>query len=267
MISRITKTLPEETKNTTIKGITETLLKMMEKITTEKSAKNRAKNWSRAHSQSKKTRIYNTILFNLLNGKQNVPARPRDFRLNLAPEDEAIDGGDLSDILRRLVDQYMLDPKRENFPFPRGWPKSYLSKERRGSFSYYDQSKEMECIDIVLKDPDAIRTISNVLSETNILFGFLKYSFAVAFYQMKENKGQAFLNSFRDVGITIKQLELNNKKPGPWIPVNRLSNERLEKLAGQYARTTLQFWKGEDILIYTIAGLLYFGKAYGDDYP
>ena len=72
---------------------------MMERIITTKSPKNRARDWRRPHEQSKTGITRSTVLFNILTNTQKLPARPRDFRINLAEEEKSIGDSELSDIL------------------------------------------------------------------------------------------------------------------------------------------------------------------------
>jgi hypothetical protein len=257
-------TIIDEEKILIIQGIINTSLKMMEKTMTEKSAKKRAKRRSGSHNQSKTDMAHNNILFDLLIGKQHLPARPRDFRLNLADKEKNIGRAELSDILSSIVKISMLENKRNNYPYPRGRPKLYLSDELRGrKDSYYESSKIKVIIDEILNDPEAIKAIDNALIGSDIFYNYLKYSFETALYQMKENE-QAFLNSFKPM---IRKYGLSYKKKDEldesWIYVKDLTEDKLKALAGAYSRNMIaQFKKDGKNIFYTIAGLLYFGDAY-----
>jgi hypothetical protein len=256
--------LTSEEKRLIVEGIIRTARKMMEKVTTEKSAKNRAKEWCKPHIQSKKSMTHDAILFNVLNQNQHLPARPRDFRLILSDGEKDIGQAELSDNLARLVNIYLLENKRGDFRFPRGKPKfnSHFARERRGRLSYYNQTALKVKIDEVLGDPESMKLINGALIASDELYKFLKYSFATSFYQMKENE-EAFFNSFKYLGITREQIKLNNKTPGPWIPISNLSIDKLERLAGAYAHQTIkEDYKDGNGILYTIAALLYFGRAY-----
>ena len=258
-------TISEEEKRVVIEGIIDTLSIIMQKVVIETSAKNRAKAWSRTNNQSKTSTTYDTILYNLLSGKQSLPVRPRDFRLNLSDEEKYIGSAELSDILTRLTLRIgILDRTHTNFPFRAGRPsyKSNLVIERRGRLSNYESSQIKKIIDEVLKDDETIKSINSSLFE-NGLYEFLRYSWATTLYQMKQDE-RPFLNTFRPVGISKKQLELNyEQKPGPWIPISDLSEEKLERLSAAYAEETIkQYKENGNNLIYLVAGLLYFGNAY-----
>ncbi|MGC2572994.1 MAG: hypothetical protein WA364_15900, partial [Candidatus Nitrosopolaris sp.] len=114
----------EQEKQALVQGIIESSYKMMERIITRQSAKNRALSLCKPHMQSKTAITRDTILFNNLTKTQRLPARPRDFRINLAEKEKDILDSELSDILASLVHNCLLEPKRDNFPFSRGKPKS-----------------------------------------------------------------------------------------------------------------------------------------------
>ena len=77
-------TISDEEKALLVQGIIDNALKLMERIITDKSAKNRAISWSKPHKQSRTAITSDTILFNFFANVQQLPARPRDFRLNLS---------------------------------------------------------------------------------------------------------------------------------------------------------------------------------------
>jgi len=258
----MTNKVNDDDKTLVTKGIIDTALKMMERIITQKSSKNRAKSWSGKHNQSKNARTYNTLLFNLLNKDQRLPARPRDFRLKLSDNERNIGRAELSDKLAKLVDIYLLKRNEKAFQFPRGRPKpeSSLSDERRGRLSNYKRSRIREIIDEVVQDSNIVKSIDDALVTSNILYKFLKYSFETAFYQIKENPN-AFVSSYNPAIKKYGIQESNNDDS--WILIKDLPEDKLKRLAGSYATNTIQnFKKEEKSILYTIAGLLYYGKAY-----
>ena len=87
-----------EDKEWVVDEICYVIQKRIEKIITEKSAKNRAKSWSKPNSQSKTKLTFDSILYNVMTGKQQLPARPRDIRLNLPEPEKSIEGPELSDV-------------------------------------------------------------------------------------------------------------------------------------------------------------------------
>jgi hypothetical protein len=258
----MTNKVNDDDKTLVTKGIIDTALKMMERIITQKSSKNRAKSWSGKHNQSKNARTYNTLLFNLLNKDQRLPARPRDFRLKLSDNERNIGRAELSDKLAKFVIIHLLKRNEKAFQFPRGRPKpeSSLSEERRGRRSNYKRSTIREIIDEVLKDSKVVKLIDDALVTSNILYKFLKYSFETAFYQIKENPN-AFVSSYNPAIKKYGIQESNNDDS--WILIKDLPEDKLKRLAGSHARNTIQnFNKEEKSILYTIAGLLYYGKAY-----
>jgi hypothetical protein len=258
--------ITDEEKRLLIHEIIDTCQKMMEKIITEKSPKKRARKWSQTHSQSKMSITRDSILFNLLTDEQPLPARPRDFRLLLTEEEKNIKRWDLTEILTSYVRMNLLNPKRDDFPFPKGRPKSdsRISEERRGGPSYYEPSKIKEVIDEILKDPQAIKEINNALIGIEIFYKFIKYSFETALYQIKENE-DAFLNSYKPAiqkyGLAYKNKEEQNES---WIYARDLTENKIKDLSEKYAHSTIAQFKneGKNIIYYTIAGLLYFRNAY-----
>jgi len=245
-----------------IEGICYAVNKMIEKIITEKSPKNRAKSWSLPHSQSHKRLAFDSMMYNLMSGKQQVPARPRDFRLNLAPQESEIDSGELFDGFAKLVAFHIGDAHRNDFPFPRGKPKQAFSSERRGRNSYYDYSELKNIVHEFVTEPQMIELISERLLANEKLFSFLKYSFCTVFYQAKENP-QEFLNSFRPYGLNYKQLELNSEKPGPWLNFSDMSTGKLEELAGSYTRKSIQNFQSSNIpIFYEVAIILQMIVSY-----
>lgn len=210
-------TITEEERDTVTHSVIDSAFKMMERIITEKSAKNRAKSWSKEYKQSRATITSDTVLFNILTDVQRLPARRRDFRLNLSEEEKKIGGPELSDVLASMVRKYLLEPKRSKFPFPRGRPSSYidLDEERRGRLSYYEESRVKNILDEVVKDPDHVRRIDNEILGSTIFYRFLRYSFEAAFYQMKEDK-EGFLNSFKPA-IRKYVLAQKEKRRIRWI--------------------------------------------------
>jgi hypothetical protein len=161
----------------------------------------------------------------------------------------------------------LLNRKRDDFPFPRGRPKSksngYTAEERRGGPSYYEPSKIKEIIDKILKDPQAIKEIDNALIGTEIYYKFIKYSFETALYQIKENE-DAFLNSYkpaiRKYGLADKNKEEQNES---WIYARDLTENKIKALSERYAHSAIAQFRNEGKnIIYAIAGLLYFRGAY-----
>jgi hypothetical protein len=243
-------------ENQTIDDVYDALKKGMEKFITEKSPKSRAQTWSKPHRQSQKSLALDTVFNNLVTGTQQLPARPRDFRLNLAEEEINIDYGELSDELAKLVRLYIMDRHTDKIPMHRGRPNHSFSPERRGRFSYYEFSELKMQINNLLREPSTMKAIDDRLLRDNILYRFLKYSISCAFYQAKDNE-QALLNSFRPYGLKRQQLELNAKKGWSLVVFNEMSEEHLNQLATAYAINALQRLKISKIpLVYEIVVIL-----------
>ena len=258
-------TISNEEKALLVQGIIDNALKLMERIIVDKSAKNRAISWSKPYKQSRTAITSDTILFNVFTNVQQLPARPRDFRINLSGDEKKIEGPELSDVLASLVlDFCVLENNRDCFPFLKGRRKSYLAEESRGRNSYYESSIIKEVIDEVLRDPEAIKTIDDALIGTEIIYKFLKYSFEAGLYLSKENE-KAFLNTYKPeimkYGLTYKKKDELNES---WLYVKDLSKEKLKSLAKAYARNLIQHFKGDGKnILYVVAGLIiYLNKAY-----
>lgn len=236
----------------------------MERIITEKNAKNRARSWSKVYKQSRTAITSDTVLFNILTNVQRLPARRRDFRLSLSEEEKKIGGPELSDVLASMVRKFLLEPKRGKFPFPRGRPSSNidLDEERRGRLSYYEESKVKNILDEVVKDPEAVRRIDNEILKSVLFYRFLRYSFEAAFYQMKEDE-EGFLNSFKPA---IRKYGLAQKKKeeldGSWIYARDLTPEKIRRLSEGYALDTIRKF-GEDgkNVLYLISGVFFFNDC------
>jgi hypothetical protein len=252
-------TISKEEKAAVSQGIIDNALKMMERVITEKSAKKRARSWSKPHNQSKTAITSDTILFNILTRVQQLPARPRDFRLNLSDEEKEVGGPELSDILRSMVRKNLLDPKRDDFPFPKGRPGSDLAEERRGRFSYYEQSKIKAILDEIIKDPEVVRSIDNEILKNPLLYRSLKYYFETHFYQMRENE-TAFLNTQKPAimkyGLAQRKKE---ELDSSWTHAKYLTSDKIKKLAEHYALYTIRTFKEDGkTILYLIAGLFFF---------
>jgi hypothetical protein len=261
-------TISEEEKAILVQGIIDTALKMMERIITRKSPKNCARDSSKPHQQSKTAITDNTIFFNILANNQRLPARPRDFRIKLSEEEKNIGDPELSDILASKVRVYLLDPKRDKFPFPKGKPKSDtkrsgIAKERRGTLSYYTTTQIKEAIDKILSDSETIRSIDNAILQSEVFYRFMKYSFEVYLYQMKQDE-KAFLNTMKPAimkyGIKHKrQEELDRLDIFP----KDLTPDKIKNLSKVYAINAINNFKqdGKNIL-YSIAGLFFLLNVY-----
>ena len=194
--------LSDEELQIAIQGIIKSIDQLMHRIIKAESPRKRAERWSKPHKQSKTAITSDTILFDNLTNSQHQPARPRDFRLNLAEEEKDIGAAELSDILASMVNKYLLQNKRSSFPFPRGRPTKDLAEERKGRPSYYELPEIRKIIDEIIKDPKAIKQINNAILGKDLLYRFLKYCFETRLYQLKENKSAFYETSNQKVRYT-----------------------------------------------------------------
>lgn len=262
MTTETEKNREKDDEGSLVEAICVAIERMMEKIMTKKSPKERASFWCHSHNQSQKRSTFDSVFYNLITGKQRLPARPRDVRLNLAEKERTIDWGELSDVLAKLVALNIIDGHRDNFPLPRGRPNRELSPEYRGRNSYYVFSDLKNLISEVLKDPSMITSINGRLVSNKQLYGFLKYSYACIIHQAKQNE-HSFQNTFRPYGMTEQQLELNGKREGPRILFKDISDKKLEQLAGAYAKRAIENLESNRIpIIYLVAILLDIGQVY-----
>jgi hypothetical protein len=263
------ETITSEEKKLITKGIIEGCLSLMKEIITKKSAKDRAKKWSEPHSQAKTNVTRDTILFNVLTGKQHFPALPRHFRSNLE-EEKNIRRWDLTKgILNFMVKNHIMRNRGGCFSYSRGRPSRFLADERRGRIdSYYEPSRIKQVIDEVLTDSEAIREIDDALIESEMLYEFLKYSFETALYEIKISE-EAFRNSYKLA--VIKYGILSKKKDEldeSWILVKDISEVKLKALARAHAHDAIHRFKIHDkSVLYTIAGLIYLVNGYDSETP
>jgi hypothetical protein len=166
------------------------------------SPKKRAIILRKPHRQSTKSTVWTAMLFSIVDGNQELPARRESIRKRLPGELAEIDKSDASDILQSLVRLYFLENKKK-IARARGKPSPYGYKDdkddNRGSKpSYYDRSTELKESNEVLKNEIVLTLINNRLIETGVLPKFLKYQNLVLYYlvRMDENKYWQTLNPF-----------------------------------------------------------------------
>ena len=82
--------ISDKEKELIAKGIIEYTIKFMEDCINSETSTKRAKRFTKPHYQSKNAIAKDTIQYNILRKTQVLPARPRDFRLNLANEERNI---------------------------------------------------------------------------------------------------------------------------------------------------------------------------------
>lgn len=265
--SRIT--ISDEEKALLVQDIIDSIRVFMERTISRKSPKSRARDSSKHHKQSKTDIARSTIRFNILTDTQRLPARPRDFRINLAEQEKDIGASELNDILTSLVSQHFLENKREKFPFPKGRPlsdikKSGIVEERRGLGSYYEPARIKEAIDEILKDSKYRQVIDNAILKSETFFRFLRYSFEVGYIQLKENEN-AFLNTMRPpiqkYGLTYKSKPDNSE-----ILARNLTPDKIKELAKAHAVCEMnQFKEDGKSILYTVATMFFLLNAYGSE--
>lgn len=262
-------TISEEEKAILVQGIVDSALILMQRIISRKSPKNCARDSSKPHKQSKTNITRDTIFFNILTNNQRLPARPRDFRINLAEEEKDLADWELSDILSSKVRQHFLERKREKLSFPKGRPvsdikKSGIARGRRGAESYYTSSQIKQVVDEILKDSKSRESIDNAILKSEIFYRFLKYSFEVSLYQMKENE-QAFLNTMKapisQYGLPYKKLEELDRSD---IFVKDLTPDEIKRQAKGLAIVTVrEFQEDGKNILYVVSGLFSLLDVYG----
>lgn len=258
-----TTSITHEEKEILIQGFIESINEFMDRIIKAESPRKRAQSWSKPHKQSKTAITSDTILFDNLTNSQHLPARPRDFRLNLAEEEKDIGAAELSGILASMVNKYLLQNKRSGFPFTRGRPTNDLAEERKGRPSYYELPEIRKIIDEIIKDPKAIKQINSAILGKDLLYRFLKYCFETRFYQLKENPS-AFINSMRPA---IRKDDIQNKKKGELdnscIYPKDLTDDKIKKLAENRAIDKMYKLKSGDLnILYTVASFFFFFYPY-----
>jgi len=135
---------------------------------------------------------------------------------------------------------------------------SGIAKERRGALSYYTYPQIRKLIDEILSDSSSRELIDKAILNSELFYRFLKYSFEVHFYQMKEDE-QAFRNTMspaiRKYGLGYKKLEESDSS---YILAKDLTPDKIDRLAKGYAiKTKNKYKQDEKNILYTIATLLY----------
>lgn len=167
----------------------------MNRILSRQGPKKIADSFCNTQNQSNERTARNAILFNLMTENQNLPARPRDFRLNLPQDVRDVSRSQLSDVLSSPVRMSLIDNKRDKFRFERGRPvqdNEGLSEERRGGPSYFTESKFNQLIDRLIETD--IEEIKRELLKMDEYYPFLVYSIEANQIQFVTNE-EAFMKS------------------------------------------------------------------------
>jgi hypothetical protein len=224
----------ELVKDAIIRGVIE----IMQRTVSSFSPKDRARKRSNKHRQSKTGLARTYTIFNVLTGRQKLPAHPRDFNLDL-PDCQIIPRWDFHSVLLLMVRSGLLQAKKHNFPYPRGRPiKERLGEERRGNPGYYVDSKLKKIIDECLSDDKILKKINKLILRSDQLLKFIKYSLQTHLYQIQFSEN-AFRNSNRPA---IAQYGIGQvaDMDGSWVLVRDLSDQRIDRLAEAYAYRTIQ---------------------------
>ena len=141
------------------------------------------------HRQSTKATASTALLYNIVDGNQELPARREHIRERFPGELAKIDKSDASDILQSLVRLHFLEHKKK-IVRARGTAKvlGYKDDNRGGKPSYYDKSPELKESIEILKNANVRKLINNKLIETGVLPRFLKYRNLLLYYQIRMNE-------------------------------------------------------------------------------
>lgn len=186
----------------------------MNRIESRQGPKKIADSFCNVQNQSKERKARNAVLFNLMTENQNLPARPRDFRINFPEDVQNIRKSQLSDVLSSPVRMNLIDNKRDKFPFKRGRPiqdNESLSEERRGGPSYFTESKFHQIIDKLLENPSDFEEIKTELQAMDEYYKFLVYSFEANKIQFLTNE-EAFMKSQTPASMKYGIPDISRKK-------------------------------------------------------
>jgi hypothetical protein len=229
---------------------------MLDRIMSKHSAKEYAIMLCKPHRQSTKSIASTSLLFNIVDGNQELPNRREHIRERLPGELAKIDKSDASDILQSPVRLHFLQNKKK-IVRARGKPKGlgYKDDNRGGRPSYYDKSPELKESTKILKNPNIRRLINNRLIETGVLPKFLKYRNLVIYYliRMDENAYWRAVEPFQ----FVKEARMKKPKETELYlnKIRSLSENELQEEAEKSAQATLrQKYDNVGFFINVIAG-------------
>ena len=249
--------ISDKEKELIVQGLIEHTIKFMTDCVDKETSKERAKRFTKPHHQSETAIAKDTIQYNLLTKKQELPARPRDFRLKLANEEKQIGMAEMTDILSSSPFLgNLLKRHNEKYPFSRGRPSSNLANERRGKPRYYTESDIQKIFDSIIKDSKVIRQIDDIVTNHEIFPKFLNYSFGVYFKEMKEDE-TAFRNSYKPIIMNhkLQHLEKNNVANNQWIFAKDIDKNKIKELSQKYAHRYKTNLNRQSLNILCMAGL------------
>jgi hypothetical protein len=228
--------ISDKEKELIVQGLIKHTIKFMTDCISREVSKRRAKSFTKPYNQSQTAIAKDTIQYNILIKKQELPARPRDFRLKLANEEKNIGMAEMTDILSSTPFLgNLLEGHNEKYPFGRGRPNSNLAKERRGKPRYYTESDIQKIFDSIIKDSKIVKQIDDIITNHEIFPKFLNYSFGVYFKEMKENE-TAFRNSYKAMIMNhkLQHLEKNKLPNNQWILAKDLNKNKIKELSRKY---------------------------------
>lgn len=220
-------------------GIIEYTIKFMINCVNRETSTKHANRFTKSHHQSKTAIAQNTIQYNILTKKQEIPARPRDFRLKLANEEKQIGMAEMTNILSSSpFIGNLLEGHDGKYPFSRGRPKSNLAKERRGKPRYYDESDIQKIFDCIVKESKIVKQIDDIVTNHEIFPKFINYSLEIMFKEVKKDE-KAFRNSYKPMIINkplqyLEKNELYNTSNNQWIFPANLDKNKIKELSKQH---------------------------------
>ena len=220
-------------------GIIEHAIQFMIDCVNSETSTKRANRFTKSHHQSKSAIAQDTIQYNILTRKQEIPARPRDFRLKLANEEKQIGMSEMTDIFPSSpFIGNLLEGHNGKYPVRRGRPKSNLAGERRGRPKYYTESERQKIFDCIMKDSKIVKQIDDIVTNHEIFPKFINYALEVMFKEiMKDEK--AFRNSYKPMIINkplqyLEKNELDNTSTNQWIFPANLNKNKIKELSKQH---------------------------------
>lgn len=253
--------IPDEEKPKIINGIIESCNELMGKIITSKSPKKRARALLKPYKQSQRTITRDTIFFNIISGEQELPAEPKDFRDNLNEEEKNIGRSELSDILSFMEDEGILINKKDKLSSRRGRPTVEDRDKLRGSYSRYEPSLKKQLIEEILHDLEMVKALDNAIIGSELFYRFLKYTFVVNFYQLRDNE-KAFLKGIQPAIKKYGIREVSTDETGNYVSLRDLNDDELKKLAQKYATYYMKnVNQGDKTFVYSVAIMYYLSAT------
>jgi hypothetical protein len=251
--------ISDKEKEMIAQGIIEHAIRFMIDCVNRETSTKRANKFNKPNHQSKTAIAQDTIEYNILTKKQELPARPRDFRLKLDKKEKQIGMSEMTDILSSSPFLgNLLEGHDEKYPFRRGRPNSNLAKERRGKPKYYTESERQKIFDSIIKDTKIVKQIDDLVTNHEIFPKFIKYSLETMFKEIKKDE-KAFRNSYKPI-ITNKPLHLLDKSEivnnpiNHWIFPENLDKKKIKKLSKYYG---LKYNRQQLDILYLTGFLLY----------